>query len=170
VALDADDRVELEQGQGRRGRAQVHLPGAQRAAHAARQRVDVDLQADAERGLRAHAGADAAVARALYRPVQLERAAPELVVAEVVEAEDLAPLAHERVRLALGGGRGGLRHGADVEQRPAGDGADRHETGGPHGAPETARRSIAFPSRLTQQTVSKYRISSEAGALSSVEV
>jgi hypothetical protein len=152
VALDADDRVELEQGQGRRGRAQVHLPGAQRAAHAARQRVDVDLQADAERGLGAHAAADAAVARALDRAVQLERAAPELVVAEVVEAEDLAPLAHERVRLALGGGRRGLRHGADGEQRPAGEGADRHQTSGPHGAPETTRPQHRLPPSLVRHS------------------
>ena len=65
-------------------------------------RVDVELQADSERGRRAHAGPDAAEARAADRLMQLERVAPEALVAERVEAEDLPPeveqFAHGAVR------------------------------------------------------------------------
>jgi hypothetical protein len=54
-----------------------------------------------ERRLRAHARPDAPVLRAGDRLVQLERAAPELLVAERVVAEDLTSLGEEGGGVAL---------------------------------------------------------------------
>src|SRR5262249_26451758 len=85
-----DDRVEFDQCQ-RDGRVvRIHQALAQLPQHR-RERVEVHLETDRERGLRADAAADAAEAAALDGLVQLERVAPERFVAEGIEAEGVAP-------------------------------------------------------------------------------
>ena len=92
-ALDADDRVQLQERKCRRRAVEVDLAPPELRRAVGRQRVDVDLQAgDGERRLRADTGADAAEIGAFDRLVQLELAAPVVLVAEGVEAEDLLAL------------------------------------------------------------------------------
>src|SRR5215831_19268803 len=86
-----DDGVEFEQRQ-RDGRVvEIHGALTQLLPQRLRERVEVHLETDRERGLRADAAADAAEAAALDGLVQLERVAPERLVAEGVEAEGVAP-------------------------------------------------------------------------------
>src|SRR5215831_3419459 len=68
-----------------------------------RQRIDVHFQAHRERGTGAHARTHSAQAGAFDRLLKLERVAPEALVAERVESEDLASLAHELRRKGSGG-------------------------------------------------------------------
>src|SRR4029078_8028531 len=82
--------------------------------------IDVDLEAELERRLRAQPRTDTAVRLAGDRTMQAERVAPESLVAERVETEDPATAQdfHEAVReVALLGRRQGLqvlRHPRDV--------------------------------------------------------
>jgi hypothetical protein len=88
-----------------------------------RQSIDVDFEAELERRLRAQARADAAVRLAGDCTMQAERVAPEGLVAERVEPEDLATaqnLDEAGGEVALIGGRQGLqvlRHPGDVGLR-----------------------------------------------------
>ncbi len=67
-----------------------------------REGIDVDLQAgDGEGRLRADTRTDASECGALDRPVQLEHAAPVVLVAEGVEAEDLLALLEQPDQLLL---------------------------------------------------------------------
>jgi hypothetical protein len=95
---DADHGVELEERQGGRGIVEVHPAALELTADLLREGVGVDLQTDAHRGLRAYAGADATKLRALDRLVQLQRIAPERLVAERVEPEDVSPVLDHRER------------------------------------------------------------------------
>jgi hypothetical protein len=92
----SDDRIQLEKRQRRRWIVEVHLAVLQLTAELAGERIGIDLQADAQCGLRADARADAAEARPLDRLMELERAAPELLVAERVEAEDALAVVDRR--------------------------------------------------------------------------
>src|SRR2546426_342371 len=84
--------VELQE-RHRRGRVvEIDLAGLQLLDQGGWQGVDVHLQADGERGLRADAGADAAVPLAGDRLVQMERVSPERLAAEGLEAEGASPL------------------------------------------------------------------------------
>ena len=56
------------------------------------ERIDVDLQPDGQRCLRAHAPANATELRSLDRLVELEGIAPEGFVAKGIEAEGAATL------------------------------------------------------------------------------
>ena len=78
LGLEPDDRVELEQRHGRRGVLEIDF-----VEDAGRQRVGVDLETDRERGQR--------VDGALDDFVEAKGVGPEALVAEGVEAEDLAP-------------------------------------------------------------------------------
>jgi RNA polymerase sigma factor (sigma-70 family) len=90
-----DHGVELEQCQRGRRVVQVDLTPLELLAKASRQRVDVDLQTDGERGSGAEAATDAAVLGAGDRLVQMELAAPEILVTECVVSEDLPSLVDE---------------------------------------------------------------------------
>jgi hypothetical protein len=90
-----DDGVELEQCERRRRIVQVGLTAPELLAEPAGQCIDVDLQPDAECGRRAQTGSDTAVLRTGDRLVEMELAAPEILVAEGVVAKDLPPLADE---------------------------------------------------------------------------
>src|SRR5690606_16225160 len=89
-AAHADDRVERQERQRHGGIAQIDTSAPQGLHELRRERIDVDLQAQPEGRLRADARADAAVIASGDRLVQPQRAAPEIFVAEIVEAEDLA--------------------------------------------------------------------------------
>ena len=74
------------------GTVEIHLAVLEHGPDVPRERVDVDLQADSEGRPRADTGADASEGSPLDRLVQLEHAAPIVLVAEGVEAEDLLAL------------------------------------------------------------------------------
>ncbi len=97
----ADDRVRGQESHGDGGIVEVHLVGLQRIDGCLGQRVDVDLQPHRERGLRADAGTHAAERGALDGLVQQQRVAPESLVAERIEAEDVAPLAQPKTARAI---------------------------------------------------------------------
>src|SRR5262245_28880061 len=86
----ADDRVLLQELERHRRIVEFDGTATDLRRDVAGQRVDVDLETDGEGGLRAHTGPDAAERRALDRLMQLERVAPERLVAERVEPEDLS--------------------------------------------------------------------------------
>src|SRR6185312_12216955 len=69
---------------------QVDAPAFERRNQVIGKRVGIDLEADGERRAGAHARADATETLAGDGFVQLEGAAPEVLVAEGIEAEDLA--------------------------------------------------------------------------------
>jgi hypothetical protein len=117
-ALDPDDRVQLQERERGRRTVEVDLALLELRLEVPRESIDVDLQAGGGEGrLRADAGADAAESGARDRLVQLKLAAPVVLVAEGVEAEDRlalleqpdqrlrAPLARivDRLRLAGAG-------------------------------------------------------------------
>ena len=117
-ALDADDRVQLQERERGRRTVEIDLALLELRLDVPREGIDVDLQAgDGEGRLRADTRTDASEGGALDRLVQLEHAAPVVLVAEGVEAEDLlalleqpdqrlrAPLARlvDRLRLAGAG-------------------------------------------------------------------
>ena len=81
-ALDADDRIQPQQFDGHGGVGQVDLPGAKRGDDRRRQGLDVDLEADRQRGRRIDRRDD------LVHP---QHVGPQLLVAEGVEAEDGLP-------------------------------------------------------------------------------
>ena len=127
-ALDADDRVQLQERERGRRTVEVDLALLELRLEVPREGIDVDLQAgDGERRLRADTGADASEGGALDRLVQLELAAPVVLVAEGVEAEDLlalleqpdqrlrAPLARRVDRLRLAGAGLSRSSGFDKE-------------------------------------------------------
>jgi hypothetical protein len=116
-ALHADDRVELEQRERRLGAVEVDLALLDGLDDGARKRGGVDLEADRQRALRAQSRSHAAEPGSLDRLVQLQCAAPEGLVAEGVEAEDLPALAEESL-LGARASRGSLL------RRRSGDGAD----------------------------------------------
>src|SRR3954467_5608994 len=95
-ASDADDGVQLQQRKRRLRAVQIDLARADCRCDPARDLGRVDLQADRERELRADAAPDASERFPLDRLVELERAAPERLVAERVVAEDVAPARDER--------------------------------------------------------------------------
>ena len=100
-ALDADDRVQLQERERRRRTVEVDLAALELRLEVPRERIDVDLQAgDGEGRLRADTGADASESGALDRLVQLELAAPVVLVAEGVEAEDLLALLEQLTALS----------------------------------------------------------------------
>jgi hypothetical protein len=96
-----------------------------------RQRVEIDLEPELERALRAETGPHAAERFALDRVVQPELAAPERLVAERVEAERLPPLfdhppgiARDR-EVSRGESRGsGGREDSEQSQREKGEHRD----------------------------------------------
>src|SRR5215471_18089622 len=98
-SLHADDRVQFEQHERRPWIVEVHLPIVDRLLRRVGQRVSVDLQADRQCGLRAHAGADAAVCLAGDRLVQLERVTPERLTPERVVSKDLPALLDHLLRM-----------------------------------------------------------------------
>src|SRR5712691_4678035 len=86
-AGDSHYRIELQE-RHRRGRVvEVDLARLQLLDQGGWQRVHVHLQADGERGLWAHAGADASVPLAGDCLVQMERISPKRLAAEGLEAE-----------------------------------------------------------------------------------
>src|SRR5579864_1819262 len=96
-ALDAEDSVQLQKGE--RGRRTVEVDLAELEAHleVPREGIDVDFQAGDGKGrLRADTGPNASEGGALDRLVQPERAAPVVLVAEGVEAEDRLALLEQR--------------------------------------------------------------------------
>jgi hypothetical protein len=92
----AHDRVEPEQRNGRSGVVQVDGAVLDPVHDGSRQGVHVDLQTELQGGRRAHAVTEATVGRADDRLVQLDRIAPEHLVAEGVETKRLASLGNER--------------------------------------------------------------------------
>jgi hypothetical protein len=131
-ALDADNRVQLQESERGRSTVEIDLSMPELRLELSREGIDVDLQAgDCEGRLRADTGADASEGGALDRLVQLEHAAPVVLVAESVEAEDLlalleqpdqrlrAPLTRrvDRLRLAGAGLIVGIRQGERGQYR-----------------------------------------------------
>ena len=104
VALDADDGVQLQERQRRLRALQADLPGLDRRNNVLRNLRRVDFEPDREGGLRTDARTDAAELASGDRTVELERAAPEGLIAEGVVAKDPSPLDHERARPSRGGG------------------------------------------------------------------
>ena len=100
-AGDADHRVELQQRQRGRRIVEIDLAPLEQLAQPARERVEVDLEPDAERHRRADTRTDAAVLRAGNCLVEVQLAAPEVLVAEGVEPEDLLSLLDELLRIGL---------------------------------------------------------------------
>src|SRR5262249_25575970 len=84
-------------GECQRGRrvVQVDLTPLELLAEPSRQRVEVDLQAEVECGGWTEAWPDTAVLCAGDRLVEVQLAAPEILVAERVEAKDLPSLPDE---------------------------------------------------------------------------
>jgi len=123
--LDADDRVQLQQRQRDRRVVQVHRAVADPVLHRRRQRRRVDLQADGQRGPRAHARSDPAVRRAGDRLVQVQRIAPERLIAERVEPERLPALVDQFlarvVAVAIDRARRGESGGAQHTDRTDGE-------------------------------------------------
>ena len=103
--------------------------------HVGGKRLRVDLQPDRQRGRRAHAWTDAAEACALDRLVQLERVAPERLVAERVEAENPRPSSSILLGVAANDGIEAVRHSAR-RRRPGLPG----QTEMPGRRPRTCRR------------------------------
>src|SRR5262249_10537567 len=98
-----DDGVELQQRE-RGGRVVEVDPAAlERLAETPGQGVEVDLETDGERRRRADAGAQAAVLRARNGLVQMQLAAPEVLVTEGVKAKDLPALIDELAGVVLDG-------------------------------------------------------------------
>src|SRR5262249_15025149 len=91
--------------QRKRGRrvVEVDLPPLEQLAQRVRERVEVDLEPDGERGRGADPRTHAAVLGAGDRLVEVKLAAPEVLVAEGVEAEDLLPLLAELLGVGLDG-------------------------------------------------------------------
>jgi hypothetical protein len=98
---DANHRLQLKQCQRDRRVVQVDLAPLEGLLQLGRQGVDIDLQPDPERRLWAQAGPDAAIRSPGDRPMELQSVAPELLVAEGVEAEDLTTPVDEPRRLRL---------------------------------------------------------------------
>src|SRR5262249_26619429 len=145
-----DHRVELEQCQRGRRVVQVDLTPLELLAEASRQRVEVDLQADAECGGWTEARPDTAVLRAGDRLVEVQLAAPEILVAEGVEAEDLPSLLDQLAGIVDDGmvevfAAAIVARGADRTQREQPD--RQHEGWNPEPAGETDRRHAAAPTR-----------------------
>src|SRR5215204_935405 len=83
-ASHADDGAELQQAKRDRRIVEVDLAGADGIRDSGWNRIAVDLEADGERGLRTHTGADAAEVRALEGVVQPELVAPKGLAAKGV--------------------------------------------------------------------------------------
>src|SRR5581483_11516249 len=131
-AVDANDRVQLQERERIRGIVEVDPTLLEVRLNISREGIDVDLQAgDGEGRIRGDTGADASEGGALDCLVQLEHAAPVVLVTEGVEAEDLlalveqldesllAPLARrvDRLRLAGAGLIVGTRKGERGQYR-----------------------------------------------------
>jgi len=87
VSRHADDGVGLQEDDGRGRIVKIHLSGSQGGRDRRRDGIHVDFQTDRERGLRADAGSDASQLLAGNRAMQVERVAPERLVAECVVAK-----------------------------------------------------------------------------------
>ena len=101
-ATDADDRVQLEERERHLRVVQVDFPSLDRRRDALRDPSCIDLEPDRERRLRADPRSDAAVLAPGNRAVQLQRAAPERLVAEAVEAKNLPPAGEHAARWRRG--------------------------------------------------------------------
>ena len=93
-ALHADDGVELQQCQRDRGIVEVDSPLPKLGQQLLGQRCDIDFQPEAN-AMRGEVRPDATEALALHRLMELQRAAPEGLVAERIVAER-APAFEER--------------------------------------------------------------------------
>jgi hypothetical protein len=97
----ADDRVRREQPE-RDGRiAEIDSLQPDRVQRRRRQRFRIDLQPDGQRRARTETSPDTTEARPLYGLVKPQRRAPELFVAERVEAENL-PATLEEIHRVIG--------------------------------------------------------------------
>ena len=96
-ARDADDCIELEQRERRRRVVQIHLSSFELLLERSRNRIEIDFEADAQCGLGAHTGPDAAIAFAGNRLVELQCIAPERLVAERIESKSLPPVGDHAV-------------------------------------------------------------------------
>src|SRR3954469_24405401 len=63
--------------------------------------IDVELQPDCQRGLRAHTRTDPAEALALNCLMQFDRIAPERLVPESIEAKDVSALRERALRMIV---------------------------------------------------------------------
>ncbi len=93
---DADDRVELQQGQRGRGRVEIDLASFQTLDEGGRQRIDVHLETDRERCPGRDARSDAAQCLAGDGTVELKSVSPERLIAESVETKDLSTFPENR--------------------------------------------------------------------------
>ncbi len=113
-----DDCVQPQQCNGDRRILQVHLPGLQRLHERPRQRGRIHLQPEFERRRGAQTSADTAVRGTRDRLVQLQGAAPKVLVAEIVEAKRVAAARDHQRRV--------LPHAAVVRSEPFVGGQSRH--------------------------------------------
>jgi hypothetical protein len=118
-ADDAEHGVLLDERQRDRRIVEVHAAVLQRLELRARERVGVDLEPEPERGRRA---------QRRHRLVEVELTAPEGLIAERVEAEDLPSARQELARVVVGAAeevraRSGLRGDdpTDAERRHEGE-------------------------------------------------
>src|SRR5579872_1163736 len=88
----ANYRVQLEEGDGRCGILEIHFSEFQCRDEVGGKRVDVDFEANGERGGRTYSWAYAAKLCAFDGLMELESVAPEGFVAECVEAKSLFAL------------------------------------------------------------------------------
>ena len=95
---DADDRIEAQQIKRDRRIIEIHLTVLQRGYDIVRQRIDINLEANLQCRLRAQALAHSAELFTFYRPVQFQRTAPKVLIAEGIETKNMLSV---RQRLLL---------------------------------------------------------------------
>ena len=96
---DADDRLRVEERKRVRRIVEVHPARCQATENCRRHAVDVDFQPHRERSGRAHSRSDPSEPGSGDRLVQLERAAPELFIAEGVVAKNILAATKQRFRV-----------------------------------------------------------------------
>jgi len=99
-APHADDGIELDEGHRYRGIVKIDRVLAQRTDDLSGQCVHVYLQPQIERSLRSEAAAHAAEALALERALEVQRTAPEILIAEGIEPEGLAARRERTLRVS----------------------------------------------------------------------
>jgi len=92
VAFDAHNRVLLQEGHGDRDIVQVNLAPFEPVDDLLRERIDVHLQTHSQGLLGGEPSADPAKAFALDGLMQLQRIAPEFLIAKGIETENIPAL------------------------------------------------------------------------------
>jgi hypothetical protein len=136
-ALHPHHRVGLEQGERHGGIVEVHRARGDGLLHPVRERLPIHLETGPERGARRQPRPDTAVVGPGDGLLEVQRAGPERLVPEGVEAEDVAPVTAQpqillgaAQRLDIGRrGRAATRSGRRVARSHAGGGEKQADGG-----------------------------------------